>query len=291
VESLSQKIASIDASGFLDTSILGEVVHPQNFNTLRRIEQEDGKVVEEQEQFAELVSSEFLLQNLKNLLDAGMRTSLEALPDGIHSGLVREGAKGIFFYFSAAGNGASRSSGSRAARQHFWRYIDLSEERRGGRIEDNRYVITSRISCQPDTARVVPADGEVDIFALQEKVIGSIVQSSVEQVAVEEAPKQLDPIQQRIATVLRSYSNSPAVSRKDVIAAIQQLNVPLPGVYVKTLRKAYEAFTATTLVDELLAAVQSLSQEQEKPASTGSEGKAPVRREDSKLICFDYTGL
>ena len=41
--------------------------------TLRRIEDEDGKVVEEQEQFVELVSSEFLLQNLKNLLDGGFK--------------------------------------------------------------------------------------------------------------------------------------------------------------------------------------------------------------------------
>ncbi len=32
--------------------------------------------------------------------------------------------------------------------------------------------------------RIVPADGEVDIFALQEQVISSIVQSSVEQVAL-----------------------------------------------------------------------------------------------------------
>src|SRR5579875_3654428 len=30
VESLSRKIADIDASGFLDSSILGEIVHPQN---------------------------------------------------------------------------------------------------------------------------------------------------------------------------------------------------------------------------------------------------------------------
>ncbi len=288
VESLSRKIASIDQSGFLDTSILGEIVHPQNFNTLRRIEEEDGKVVEEQEQFAELVSSEFLLQNLKNLLDAGMRGMLEELPDGIHSGLAREGAKGLFFYFTAPAGGKSTVASERTAQQHFWRYIDLSGDTRGGRIDDNRYVITNLIQCQPDTPRVVPVDGEVDLFALQEKVIQSIVQSSVEQVAVEEAPKQLDPIQQTIATVLRTYINNPAISRKDVIAAIQQLNLPLPGVYVKTLRKAYEAFTATARVDELLAAVQSISQEKEKPASSGSEGKTPVRREDLKLICFDY---
>src|SRR5207247_8129992 len=246
VESLSRKIASIDQSGFLDASILGEVVHPRNFNTLRRIEEEDGKVVEEQEQFAELVSSEFLLQNLKNLLDAGMPRMLEDLPDGIHSGLAREGAKGVFFYFTAPGSGTGSQASGRSSRQHFWCYIDLLEDARGGRIDDNRYVITNLIQCQPDTPRIVPAEGEVDIFALQEKVIASIVQSSAEQVAVEEAPKLLDPIQQTIATTLRGYINNPAVSRKDIIAAIQRLNEPQPGVYIKTLRKAYEAFTTNS---------------------------------------------
>src|SRR5437762_7150154 len=275
VESLSRKIASIDRSGFLDASVLGEVVHPQNFNTLRRIEEEDGKVVEEQEQFVELVSSEYLLQNLRNLLDSGMRQALEELPDGIHSGLLRQGATGIFFYFTAKEkkHGQNVQNGRR---QHYWRYIDLSEDMRGGRIEDNRYVITNLIQCQPDTSRFVPLDREIDIFVLQEKVIASIVQSSQEQVAVEEAPKLLDPIQQTIATTLRGYINSPAVSRKEIIAAIQLLNEPQPGVYIKTLRKAFEVFTANSQIDELLAAVKSISSSAETPdnANTGnSESK------------------
>jgi YD repeat-containing protein len=288
VESLSRKIASIDASGFLDASILGEIVHPRNFNTLRRIEEEDGTVVEEQEQFAELVSSEFLLQHLKNLLDAGMRDMLEALPDGIHSGLARESAKGVFFYFTAPASRRDAPSRAGASRQHFWRYIDLSGDMRGGRVEDNRYVITNLIQCQPDTPRVVPVEGEVDIFALQEQVIASIMQSSVEQVAVEEAPRQLDPIQQTIATVLRGYLNSPAINRAELIAAIQKVNQPLPGAFLKDLRRAYESFTATGHPGELLLAVQSISQEQAPPASMENESKAPVRREDLKLICFDY---
>ena len=76
---------------------------PQNFNTLRRIKEEDGKVVEEQGQFVELVSSNWLLQNLRNLLNGG-DAPVEALPDGIHSGLVRQGARGVFFYFTAQRN-------------------------------------------------------------------------------------------------------------------------------------------------------------------------------------------
>ncbi|HLJ33525.1 MAG TPA: helicase-related protein, partial [Ktedonobacteraceae bacterium] len=285
VESLSQKIAAIDQSGFLDASILGEVVHPQNFNTLRRIEEEDGTVVEEQEQFVELVSSEFLLQQLKNLLDNGMRQQLEELPDGIHSGLIRPGARGIFFYFTA---GEKKRGKKTDNKQHFWRYIDLSTDWRGGSIENNRYVITNLIQCQPDTPRFAPSAGDVDIFSLQEQVISSIVKSSAEQVAIEEAPKLLDPIQQTIATILRSYINSTTINRKEIILALQQLNQPQPGVYIKALRKAYEAFSATNQINELLASVQHIAQT-DKPAITpDNQERIPITREDLKLICFDY---
>ena len=49
VESLNHKITDIDRTGFLDALVLGETVHPKNFNTLRRIMDEDGTVIEEQE--------------------------------------------------------------------------------------------------------------------------------------------------------------------------------------------------------------------------------------------------
>ncbi len=284
VQSLSQKITNIDRAGLLDTSVLGEVVHPQNFNVLRRIEQEDGQVVEEQEQFLELASSEYLLQNLKNLLEGGMREKLEELPDGIHSGLSRQGAKGVFFYFTAGDKKRGKANGER---RHYWRYVDLTGNSKGGRIEDNRYLISNLIQCQPDTPRVVPSPGEVDIFDLQEKVIASILQAAVEQVAVEEAPPVLDPIQQTVATTLRSYINNPTVSRKEVIAAIQRLAEPQPGVHIKGLRKAYEAFIQDGKFEELLAAVKTLGTTV-SGADAGGENKAPVKREDLRLICFDY---
>jgi superfamily II DNA or RNA helicase/HKD family nuclease len=289
VESLSQKIAVIDQNGLLDASVLGEVVHPQNFNTLRRIEEEDNQVIEEQEQFAELVSSEFLLQNLKGLLDDNMRAMLESLPDGIHSGLLRQHARGVFFYFVAevpvGGKGMKGRDKAQTQKQHFWRYIDLSQHLFGGAIEENRYRITSLIQCQPDTPRVVPPEGEVDIFALQEQVIESILQSSVEQVAVEEAPKILDPIQQTIATALRAYLNSPQVNRKELIATIQRVVEPQPGVYIKALRKAYENFQATRQLSVLLDALKELGTQTAAPET---EVRHPIQREHLRLICFEY---
>jgi hypothetical protein len=115
------------------------------------------------------------------------------------------------------------------------------------------------------------------------------VQSSIEQVAIEEAPRLLDPIQQTIATILSGYINSPAISRKEIIAAIQQLNAPQPGVYIKTLRKAYDTYLTNAHLTELLAAVQSIARDNDTPPGvTTTESKSIVRREDLKLICFDY---
>jgi superfamily II DNA or RNA helicase len=293
VENLSKKIADIDRNGLLDASILGETVHPQNFNTLRRIEEEDGKVVEEQEQFVELVSSEFLLQNLKGLLDGGMRQMLESLPDGIHSGMARQGVKGVFFYFTTKEQKRDENRG-KGGRSHFWRYVDLAQDWTGGKVEENRYIITNLIQCQPDMPRIVPSPGEIDIFALQEKVISSIIQSSIEQVAIEEAPRQLDPIQQTIATTLRGYINNPVVNRRELVSILQWLTEPQPGVHIKALRKAYEVFTTNAQLSEFLENIKQLHQGTgagEAPSitpSTEQGNKRLIKREDLKLVCFEY---
>ena len=127
---------------------------------------------------------------------------------------------------------------------------------------------------------------------MQERVIESILQASVEQVAVEEAPKLLDPIQQTIVTVLRGYVNAPDFNRKEVIAAMQKLNIPQPRVYVKALRKAYDEYKKSRNVQDLLSTVQSIGAidaEETKANGRNGEGrKHPLRREDLKLVCFDY---
>src|SRR5439155_23212687 len=107
-------------------------VHPPNFNTLRRIREEDGSVIQEEEQATELVSNESLAHNLKQMLESGAREMIESLPDGIHSGLVKPNATGVFFYFQARRGDE---------RLHFWRYYDL----KGRTIVDNRYLIANLI--------------------------------------------------------------------------------------------------------------------------------------------------
>ncbi len=274
VERLSEKIADIDQTGFLDASILGETVHPQNFNTLRRIRDEDGQVVEEQEEFAELASNESLQKLLRSVLDAGQSKLLEDLPDGIHSGLARAGKRGIFFYFTAP---AARGGG----RRHFWHYYDLQDKR----ILDNRFVIANLIACSPDTPSVT---GDVDVFAIQDKVIAHILEQTREQQALEAAPKLLDPAQQTVATLLREFLGRPGISRAEVRELLQALATPLPGVHLRALRDAYQDYTRDTDVAKFISSIKALPLVTAPAITPILKDEQPLSADDLHLVCFDY---
>lgn len=279
VQNLSQKIAQIDATGFLDASVLGETVHPRNFNTMRRIQDEDGAVIEEQEQFIELASSEYLLQELKALLAGGAKEKLDSLPDGIHSGLYRSNYQGIFFYYTVQ---EPNSEVQDKAQQHFWRYYDLQT----GKIIDNRFVIASLIQCSPDTPRFI---GEADVFAIQTKVQAHILESVQAQAALEAAPPIIEPVQQTVTAVLRQHLNNPALQRNQVRQAIKLLGQPMVKVALKRLQAAYQAYQAggdaARLLNDVLSDSQSAGGVPETPAAR------PMRDltvEDLHLVCWEY---
>jgi superfamily II DNA or RNA helicase len=279
VESLNRKIGDIDRAGFLDASVLGEVVHPKNFNTLRRILDEDGGVLEEEEQFTELASNEFLLQQIRALLESGGQESLQDLPDGIHSGLIRRSARGVFFYFQAAGNGG---------KQHFWRYLDLKT----GRVMDNRFLVAGTIACERDTPRIVDPEMFKDVFTCQETVISGILQSVADQKALEAAPRTIDPIQQTIVTVIQSALNHPSIDRKRAIEAIRFLNQPMLTVQVRELRETYKSFQANSetiaLLEAMLEMEKRFGAQPSEPGLFFVDVPSKLKREDLKLICFDF---
>lgn len=274
VESLSQKISQIDATGFLDASVLGEAVHPRNFNTLRRIQEEDGSVVQEQEEFVELASSEFMLQQLKSLLASGAKDHLDSLPDGIHSGIHRAGYRGLFFYFTAP------DPSTPDARQHFWRYYDLSSRK----ITDNRFTIASLIACAPDAPRFL---GEADVFAIQEKVKESILESIQTQVAMEAAPKIIDPIQQTVSAVLRGYLNNPKLQRNLLRQALKVLGQPMIDASIRKLKSAYEIYQSDGDESTLLNAILVFGNATEgEPVST--QLVKQINTDDLHLICWEF---
>ncbi len=274
VESLSDKIAAIDATGFLDASIFGESVHPRNFNTLRRIRDEDSSVIEEEEQFTELASNEFLIKQLRELLGGGGREALDALPDGIHSGLTRPEARGVFFYFQAQPNNGSRL--------HFWKYYDLKTDG----IVDNRYLI----ACDRDTPRVVEPDVFRSVFDWQEKVIANILNSAEEQKAREAAPRSIDPIQQTVATAIQGLLSHPDVDRARAVEAIKFVSLPMRKTQVTQLGEAFKVFRRSGQIQPLLDGILEIRTRFGEPsAARPASGQKPqtFTRNDLRLICFN----
>jgi hypothetical protein len=273
VERLTDRIATIDELGLLDASVLGEVVHPRTFNTLRRIRDEDGAVLDEEEARAELAGPELLLTQLKELLNREGGEQLSNLPNGIHSGIRRAKCNGIFFYFQAP-----RLTGE--GHRHFWRYIDASTHR----VFDNRYEIAQMIACQPDEPRYI---GDQDVFALQEKVIKQILVGESDAAANAAAPTTVDRIQQIVAEEIKDSLRRQSVDRENAKRAIRFLSEPMGKALHARLKKLHESWLADSDDELLVEAVAELAVEfsktRQRPDST-----ATLQREDLQLICFEY---
>jgi hypothetical protein len=215
-----------------------------------------------------------MLQQLKGLLASGAQERLESLPDGIHSGLYRAGYRGLFFYFTIP------DPENPDSRQHFWRYYDVQTQK----ITDNRFTIASLIACAQDTPRFL---GEADVFAVQEKVKQHILESVQTQVAMETAPKIIEPIQQTTSAILRGYLNNPAFDRTQVRNALRILSQPLIGSALKKIKSAYDKYLVDangfTLLNSVLEG-SNLAREM----NTQTLPKVQLSADDLYLVCWEY---
>lgn len=277
--SLTERIEGIDKAGFHDASILGELPHPTVFNTLKRIKDEDGSVIEEEEEVSDLASNEAMVAQLKEFLTTHAREVVEELPDGIHSKLDRAKHRGVFFYFTA---------GDGDAKRHFWRYYDGRTEK----IIDNRFAIAQLIACKEDTTRSnKDTDLQPRIFEIQDRVIEDIMRSRVVEQAIQTAPRPLDQsgVQNRLRTLLQDLASSPVVKRSAVKALKERAGLPLSDVKLKEIRKAVDAYAASKDAPGLLAALESILPNSEGPAKMQSTTpQSAVSNQELRLICFEY---
>jgi hypothetical protein len=273
LERLNARITQIDELGMLDASILGEVVHPRTFNTIRRVHEGDVTVLDEEEARAELAGPELLLKQLKEMLGREGSRDIINLPDGIHSGLRRQNAYGMFFYFKAP-----RREGQ--GFRHFWRYIDA----RTYAVTDNRFQIARMIACQPDEPRHI---GDQDVFDLQERVIQSILsqdQAVTAKAMIASAP---DQVQLGLAEDLKAAMRQGSVDRTMAKQAIQFLDQPAGRSLLARLREVRAEFAGRQDVERLCGDLLQLADQYSKRALQGAEA-VTVRRETLQLICFEY---
>lgn len=274
VERLTRRIAQIDELGLLDASVLGEIVHPRTFNTLRRIHEEDGTVLDEEEERAELAGPETLLKQLKELLNRAGVQALRDLPHGIHSGLKRDKAYGMFFYFQAP-----RPDGT--GKRHFWRYIDA----RTHEVLDNRFQIAQLIACLPDEPRYI---GDQDVFVLQEKVVNAILKAERETDARAAAPKTIDPAQQAVAEEMKNAIRRGNVDREAAKGAIRYLGQPMARFAIKRLQAAYAQWRGDHDDRALLSSVEALEADFGKDGGDDGVRSSSLTPEQLNLICFEY---
>ncbi len=279
VSRLSERISQINELGLLDASVLGEAVNPKDFNTLKRIRKGDDKVFDEEEAKSDLATTEGLQQQLRNFLDRGGKGEIEELPDGIHSGLQKGTAKGVFFYFKA-----EPETGNPL---HFWRYYDLLADR----MQDNRLVIGDLISCAEDTPRLVDPALKEKVFDYQEKAITSILEGFEQQQAIEEAPTTVDPIQSTVRAALQPLLNHPKFKRDRVAEAIKFLGIPVTRSFVRRLRELSDAYQRKNDGEALLAGIEGIRADVgggQATAGAQSIKKIRLTREDLRLVCFDF---
>jgi len=240
-------------------------------------------VIEDEEEFVELASNEFMQQQLKEILAAGGQEMLESLPDGIHSGLVRRDFTGIFFYFRANPQGKDNIV-------HFWKYYDVKRKR----TIDNKYEIASLIRCLKDTPRVVDPDMFRMVFEIQERVIEDICKSYQQKKALAATPKTIDPIQQTVSTALQKYLNHPDIERRRIVQTMRFLNQPMLSVQIKELRKMYKEFQEINDINRFLDAITAMQKgyreetSGEKQEGSKDQVSASLTRSDLCLICFDF---
>jgi hypothetical protein len=281
VQSLQRKIKQIDTTIGLDASVLGETINPKVFNTLKRIQDQDGSVVDEEEAEAELASDEGMVRHLAEFLKSQGVAALQQIPDGVHSGLHKKLYRGVFLYYQ-------RRAGGKAI-DHFWRFFDT----RTDEIEDNRLVIAELIRCQADTKRVVDPALKADIQKIMETVEKHIIGSVANRASAQTAPKELSREQSAVLVTLQQVMGMPGVDRKKVLTLLGKLSAPLPRAPVKDLKKAQTSFQKTGDAAVLLHDVEQVADRygamdaatvgETDGAATGTMG-----REDLHLICFDF---
>ncbi|MBU2589807.1 MAG: hypothetical protein KKB39_03515 [Nanoarchaeota archaeon] len=139
VNILQNKIINIDKSVGLDQTVLGEKIHPKVFGIIRRLKDKESSVLDELE--ADVFGGgEVFYQPLKTYLKKSSMKELESLPDGIHSGLIKKGIRGIFFYYKYEKD------------FHFWYLYDLELRK----PIKNKTEILQFISCKETEKRAIP---------------------------------------------------------------------------------------------------------------------------------------
>lgn len=271
VERIQAKLSAINETIGLDASVLGELVTPRTFNTLRELAAGDDSSLAHWAQVSELAGNEMMRQQLLAYLRQYGASLVQGLPGGIHSSLRRGQRQGVFAYY-------------RHKDRHFWRFYDT----RHGYANDNRFEIHELIRATPAETR---ADDWLPV-AEQERILellaDDILATLHEQRGAAALGQALDKAQRDLAQAIRAGWGKPEVDRKQAQALFTALRTPLPATFVREMRGMLEQHKRGGDYGLLLASVQKLFDQYQlaaAPAGLMPEPE-PLTRDDLELVCW-----
>ncbi len=272
VERLHERLRAINETIGLDASVLGELIDPKTFNTLRELAADDDSSLAFWGQVSELTGNEMMRQHLLVYLRDHGAAIVEDLPDGIHSGVRRGQRTGVFAYY-------------RHNDRHFWRFWDTQ----GRYATDNRFEIHELIRATPveprDNDWLTPAEQEEALEALADDILADLEARRGSAILGE----QLDKVQRDVAAILRTNWNRPDIDKALAQSLYAVLRKPLPTPFVRQMRTLTVDYGRTgdlaALIDGLdtMVAAHALEQAANTALTPTSE---PLTRDDLELVCW-----
>jgi superfamily II DNA or RNA helicase len=207
---LYNKLEAINRSVGLDVSVLGEIPNPKDFGYIRDIFEAKKEVLDELEEISEIAIGEFLKDEVLKYIQSEGTKKLQKIPNGVGSGIKREGKKGVFVAFKND--------------KHYWCFYDLET----GKIIENRLECIRLIKCDKNEPYVPPPD-DLDVYQIIRKVKNHIISRLKTQ---EVKPQKLKAPQSYIVNWLQAIGE-PAKH------LLQYFSNPLPDIYLKELKKLW----------------------------------------------------
>lgn len=260
MQRLYEKLDAINRTVGLDASVLGETPNPMDFNILRRIGEEDGKVLDELEAESELTVGEFLMEDLWDFLKKAGEERLSRIPLGMGTGKDGKGQRGFFAAFRHTQTG-----------KHYWLFEDLLENR----IVDTRLEAIRPVrSCPHEEPIPLPEDFDADEH--RRKLLRYLTQK-LNRVA-HRMPKIPSP-QNQVLNWL--HAMSPSALRNELLSYFSK---PLPAPVLRELRAIWRLRT-TQKPQELMQELKGFAEAHPHPPEPPTEIKE-VKEEDFECIAW-----
>jgi hypothetical protein len=260
VHRLYEKLDAIKRTIGLDASTLGETVDPKDFNTIKRIRDEDASVLDDLEEASELTVGEFVKQELLDFLKRVGEEKLKRIPLGVGSGMKREGQRGLFVYLK----GGDR---------HFWAYYDIAT----AKISERKLDIIRLIRCQEKTPRVEP---DFDVYDIIDKVKDSIVNRLRQ---LQASPLTFKAPQNQIVNLLQTIRG-----QQEVDSLLAYYSTPLPNTLLKPLRKIWDQYRKENDVARFVENMTIFAKANPVApvVQSGATEIQTVQKDDLKLVCW-----